>query len=192
MENVTRAHQLGAIVVTAVVLACTMTVIFYPFSYLNKTLQDRTQDVQFQIDRLKKIPLLAAQPSGQLSSESENLSGPFFTVGNRELAFADLQKTIRQIARKHGAEIHSTTTMHSKSDDRIAEVRIAARLSVGIAGLRDIVRALEATDRRLFIENMSVNQRFGARSQNQTNENRLEFRFEAVGYFDAAKSGDAA
>ena len=130
-------------------------------------LQDDISTQQDQLARYQRIaaglPELQAQ---QQRMQREQPLAPFLLEGkNRALASASLQRTLQELVRQHGGRILSLRTLKHEATGALERLPLDLRFQVDTRGLREIIYALESSQRITLIDqvNITARQMRGAR-----------------------------
>ncbi len=180
---ISKVHQYAALVVTVSVLGVLLFALIYPRVAIMERTNTRIDEIDFQIGKYLSRPTRSAATEDVYAALDQRIAAAYFTEDTSELAFAALQAMVRELARKNGAEVISSTTKHKDNSRPFTEIRVGVHLSASTKAMTAILRAVENHPRRLFIDNLSVRQRFGSGSKTDQDPKRLDVRFDVFGFY---------
>lgn len=149
-------------------------------------------------DTLARFRQVAAQRPAlerRLVEAKARLDGrnAYLRGGDKAVAGAALQTTIRETVRAHGGEVSSTQTLPGEIADGFRRVAVESRMSVTLDGLRAILHALETARPHLFVDDLTIRVRPAPRLGGAAPEPRLlDVAMTASGFMEAqtASLGD--
>jgi general secretion pathway protein M len=114
--------------------------------------------------------------------------------GDKAIAGAALQTTIRDIVRAHGGEVSSTQTLPGETLEGFRRVAVESRLAASIESLQAILHAVETAKPHLFVDDLTVRVRPAPRFANAGTEPRqLDVGLTVSGFMETqvASAGEA-
>lgn len=152
---------------------------------------EKIDDLQFQLQRLKKIAaaedilLKRMEEIKQQQSENRHLRAG----DTPALASADLQKFVGDKVKETGGNLISTQVVPARQEEQFTRIAIKVRLSGTIETLRDTLYAIESARPLLIVENLDIRpfrRRRNPVTRRYEPSDELNINFEVVGYMRAA------
>ncbi|MEW8505132.1 MAG: type II secretion system protein GspM [Candidatus Thiodiazotropha sp.] len=191
-----RQSRTVALAILILLLAMVSVLVVYPVWSMNKRYDARIDDTQFQIQRYQRIAVQNDRYQVEFSKLKQNQRSDlrFLQSNTDSLAYAELQRRIKQVVAAGKGEIVSTQTAQLSQDEVLSRVAIRVRMKSSLENLKKILHQLETQKPYLFIDNITVRSRNLARRRLPKSKKiteaikKLDLDFLLIGYI---KSGDS-
>jgi len=174
-----------AIALLALVTVTVGLIIFGPVLVLHQSQAGEIETRAQELATYRRMAAGQAQFEQQLASLSQrNVSTDYQVKGTTPaLASANMQKHLKNIVTRNGAEVISTQIVTSDDDVESNRVSLKVHLRADIRAAMVILHALESSRPMLFVDNLAISARpVRGRTPNDPPTVQLDLQFEIDGY----------
>jgi general secretion pathway protein M len=154
---ISKPRGLALALLAGVVLVAYLAVIA-PLQALTRDYADSVGDLQFRLERYRKIARDKERVLEQL--EAIKLAGQqdehYLTRATAALASADLQTLIKETVSKAGGELTSTQVIPERKEDRFTRVAVKVRMNGRTEVIREVLYDFESSTPFLFVQNLNI------------------------------------
>lgn len=177
-------HALASLALTAGVFGIAWALLLLPAGRLQEANQDRIQTLEQQLLRYRQAALSVDELRQAVISVKQNNgnSDRFMTGTEPALAAAEVQRLLRDLSEKHQGQVLSSQPLLQETESSYPRITIKISMRGSIQALHGILYDIAATESKLTINNLVVQQRRSARHTSEDAEPQLDIRFDVVTY----------
>ena len=148
-----------------------------------------TAQLQDQLRRYQRAGSDRAQRQAELAALAQHASAAdgFLQGANDTLVAAQIQNRLKALADATHAELRSTQVLPAQDEGALRRISVRGQFATNTAGALQIFHALEAQYPLLFIDNLDIRARQGAREirgrgSDTGDSDALDLQFDIAGY----------
>ena len=196
MEGLLRNRPSNSRIAALGLLAATLVVVylavFMPFLSVESEYGDNIEDLQFRLQRFRKVAAEKDYWLGRLEEikTQSQQEERFISRDTAALASADLQSLIKESVTGAGGELISTQVIPERKEEQFTRIAVKVRMTGSTQVLRDVLHTFETRKPILFVENLNLRpiriiQPMGPGRKPGRVADKLSVDFDVVGYMRA-------
>lgn len=175
-----------SVIILLLLLSVVVITLIAPWWQKMSFYDDQANDMAERIGRYQRLIDSKDELHAELAKfrQQQMKRGYFLKAGNRELAAAQLQKTVKELVTPAGGTLVSTQTIAQNNKDDQGKVVVRVRMKGDVDALTSVLHAIESGHPLMFVENLTVRSRKtvrGRRGARKTVYN-LDVNFDLASY----------
>ncbi|MCI0400776.1 MAG: type II secretion system protein GspM [Gammaproteobacteria bacterium] len=177
-------HCTVSLLLLGLLVALIYVALVLPALSSRQKLNDRVEDLEFQVERFKDTENQIALLQKQQITLKKNYPNKeyFLPEKSQALAAADLQTQIKVLVESNGGELVSTHAIESQDSELHRKVTIKVLMQSDMETLQKVFYELAVNRPLLFTDNIMIQKRRRTTGRQERDAAHLQVRFDVTGY----------